>query len=134
MIYAASLFFTANFGFSRNDVNFIKEFNEYTLYPSLIILFFLFLSIIILFLQQYKNSRFGYVAILPAVAYLFIFYNLYNVFPIIHFVSFAFAGGFLMGLFVSTFWLVISAPFVISMVTPFYVLIRLIKEDFFKKR
>jgi hypothetical protein len=128
------LFSTHNFGFSLNDTGFIREFIKYTLFPCSVFILFLFFSIIFLFLQQYKNHRFGYLAIISIPMAIYIAYIFYQIFPVAYFINSAFGDSFWSGIQVGIFWLFIDAPLAVTFLTPFYVLGRLVKEDFFKKK
>ena len=99
--------------------------------PVLGIILFLACSIIILFMQQYKNYRFGYLTFITAVIGSYIFYKIFS-FPIWYFVYSSFED--ISDLGVAIFWIVISVIAIVVATIPFYVLGRLIYEDFFKNR
>jgi hypothetical protein len=100
--------------------------------PTLGILGFLLFSIIVLFLQQKKNSRFGYLMLILAPFDLYIFYKIFSYFPVSDFIitplrdPSQIASGII--------WLIMALIMLSALLIPFYVLIRLIKEDLFKKR
>ena len=100
--------------------------------PVLGIILFLACSIIILFMQQYKNYRFGYLTFITAVIGSYIFYKIFSFIPIWYFIYSSFED--ISDLGVAIFWIVISVIAIVVAIVPFYVLINLIWEDFFKKR
>jgi len=95
---------------------------------------FLSLSLIILFLQQYKNYRFGYFSVAIIISEVWILkinYPLFDLFKYLlsEFLNYSTAET----LWPVAFWLIVGVIMLAVTVIPFYVLVKLIKEDFFKK-
>ena len=95
---------------------------------------FLSLSLIILFLQQHKNYRFGYFSVALIISEIWILkinYPLFDLFKYLlsEFLNYSTAET----LWPVAFWLIISVIMLAVIAIPFYVLVRLVGEDLSKK-
>jgi hypothetical protein len=98
---------------------------------SIGIIIFLLISTIVLFLQQLKIKCFGYFMLVLLPVGLYIFYKIYSYLPIINLTT---TNLFNIGMIpVSLLWIGINIIIALTALIPFYVLGKLIKEDFFKK-
>ena len=112
------------------NANYTREVTIGLLFPATGIILFLFCSAFILFMQQYKNNRLGYLMLILTPLDLYVVYKIFSSFPFWGFIVWAFQNSsFGSGIF----WSIIVFLIIIVAAIPFYVLIRLIKEDFFKK-
>jgi hypothetical protein len=97
------------------------------------ILGFLLFSMIVLLLQQKKSGRLGYLmlALIPFAPYI-----VYKLLPTMWGFIVSFLGDNSFGVSAPGFLIIIVLIILLLLTSliPFYVLIRLIKEDFFKKR
>jgi hypothetical protein len=111
--------------------NYTEEVTKEILPPTIGIILFLICSFIILFLQQYKNRRLGYLMAILAPIGLYILYKIYSFIPIWDFIYLSFKD--LEQITVGILWIGVSILEISTVFIPFYVLGRLIKEDLLKK-
>lgn len=99
---------------------------------SIGIVIFLLVSILVLFLQHFKYRRFGYLMFVLAPVGLYIFYKAYSYLPIMDITIAGLSSG---GIIISgLIWLIANIINILVALIPFYVLIKLLKEDLFKKK
>ncbi|KKQ18573.1 MAG: hypothetical protein US31_C0003G0002 [Berkelbacteria bacterium GW2011_GWA1_36_9] len=120
IFYSWFLFILSGMGCSAGcPSNYGEDVALQILLPVSVMMLFLFFSIIILFLQQYKNPRLGYLTIILVPFDIYIIYKLFLFLPVWG---------------EEIFWLTISTMSILAFFIPFYVLMKLIQEDFFKNR
>jgi hypothetical protein len=127
-----TFFFYMISGMGDGASNYTEMVINQILIPGLGIILFLFVSIPVLFLQQYKNRRLGYLMIIFAPLSAYIVYNVLSYLPILDLIYASFEGS--VEPVVGFFWILVASLIIIIALIPFYVLGKLIREDFFSER
>jgi len=99
---------------------------------SIAIVIFLLVSMLVLSLQQFKHRRFGYLMLVLAPIGLYIFYKAYSYLPIMDLTMTGLSNVEM--IMPGLLWLGVDIITILTALIPFYVLIKLLKEDFFKKK
>ncbi|MCX6741461.1 MAG: hypothetical protein NTY61_03635 [Candidatus Parcubacteria bacterium] len=100
--------------------------------PIIGIILFLIYSSIVLFLQQSKNYHFGYLMLVLVPFDIYFIYKIFSFFPIWNFISSFF--GDPTKIIYGIFWSVVVLLVAAVALVPFYVLIKLAREDLKKTR
>jgi magnesium-transporting ATPase (P-type) len=126
IVFGFILFALSALGCSAGcPANYEKMVFQQIIYPIIAAVLFLSFSVTIVILQQYKNIRFGYLMFVSAILALFYFYmqGKWGVLNVTYEISNT-----------PPLFLFFELILVVGGIIPFYVLGRLIKEDFFKKK
>ncbi len=127
IVFGFILFALSALGCSAGcPANYEKMVSQQIIYPIIAAVLFLLFSVIIIILQQYKNIRFGYLILVPAILPLFFFFYMQGEWGVLN-ITYKISD-------TPPLFLFFDFILIIGGIIPFYVLGRLIKEDFFKKK